>query len=148
MTDRALSTSFSYVLTLGITTLLATVLIIAGGQFVSDQRERTVETDLQVIGEQLAADIEQVDRVVSANSSAVDTIGKNQSLPDAVAGERYRIEIMDGPNVALRLWTDSPSETAIIPVHNQTAIASDTINGGDVTITYDAASDEIEVKND
>ncbi|RLM31390.1 hypothetical protein DVK01_21550, partial [Haloarcula sp. Atlit-120R] len=64
-TARGVSTALSYVLTLTITVVLVSGLMVAAGGFVSDEHARVTETELDVMGNRLAAGIESVDRVAS-----------------------------------------------------------------------------------
>jgi hypothetical protein len=143
--ERAVSTTVSYVLALGITTLLATGLIFAGGQFVSDQRERAVRTEMQIVGEQLASDIEQLDRIVSANPTRIDTGEIRHRMPETIAGESYVVVLRDGPNVSLLLRTENPDVSVTNPIRNRTAISPSVTTGGTVVVRYDAGENEIEV---
>lgn len=143
--DRGVSTTVSYVLALGITTLLATGLIFAGGQFVADQRERAVQTEMQIVGEQLASDIEQLDRAIGADPTRIDAGEITRRLPNTIAGESYVVELRGGPNASLQLRTESPDVSVTIPIHNMTAIGPSVTTGGTVVVRYDADEHEIEV---
>ncbi len=143
--ERAVSTTVSYVLTLGIGTLLATGLIFAGGQFVSEQREQAIETEMQIVGEHLASDIEQLDRVVSADPTGIDTGKINRRMPTTIAGESYIVELRSGTNASLQLRTESPDVSVTIPVQKTTAVSPSVTTGGTVVIRYDAVEGKIEV---
>lgn len=143
--ERAVSTTVSYVLALGISTLLATGLIFAGGQFVSDQRERAIDTEMQIVGEQLASDIEQLDRVISADPTRIDAGEITRRMPQTIAGESYVVELRDEPNASLQLRTENPDVSVTVPIHNTTAIGPSVTTGGTVVVRYDATESEIEV---
>lgn len=145
--ERAVSTALSYVLALGITTLLATGLILAGGEFVTDQRERAIQTELQIVGEQLASDIERLDRVVAASPSRIDEGQIRRDIPDRIAGQPYVVELTSGPDPALELRTKNRDMSIIVPIHSSTAIGPSVTVGGSVVVRYDDGDDEIEVDN-
>lgn len=145
MTDRALSTTLSYVLALGITTVLASGLILAGGEFVSDQREQGIRTELQIVGEQLAGDLERVDRMVRADATGVERAVITRSIPDTVAGADYLVSLTDEPSPTLRLWTESPEVAVTVPIHNRTTVGTGILTEDHVRIYYDATQSEIEV---
>lgn len=79
MSDRGTSTTLSYVLTLSIATVLVGGLIVAGSTFVKDNREEVIRQELQVIGEHIASNIEQVDRYAVAAFSVCFPRGDTSS---------------------------------------------------------------------
>jgi hypothetical protein len=130
--DRGVSTVVGYVLNVGIATLLITGLLIAGTGLVEDQRERTVRTELDVIGNRLAADIETADRLLRTGNATV-TVRSTQ--PETVAGSGYSIEVLtaDG-SVSLRLEANRVDVSRRVPVRNVSPVAAGTVSGGDLTI--------------
>ncbi|PSP46175.1 hypothetical protein BRC60_10940 [Halobacteriales archaeon QH_1_68_42] len=64
--DRGQSIALDYTLGLAVGFLLITGLLIAGGDYITDQRNRAQQSELRVIGQQLAADIEAADRLAAA----------------------------------------------------------------------------------
>lgn len=131
--NRGVSTVVGYVLNLGIATLLVTGLLVTGATVVSDQRERTVRAELDVIGNRIAADLETADRLLRAGSG---TVTVRSDLPDTVAGSAYDIEIRTAKeNVSLRLEASDPSVSRTVPVRNVSAIEPVTVSGGHLNIT-------------
>lgn len=130
--DRGVSTVVGYVLNIGIATILITGLLISGASLVSDQRDRTVRTELDVLGNRLAADLETADRLHRFGDGEV-TI--RTALPEQVAGTAYRIDVLtsDG-TVELRLETRDSSVTRTVPVRNTSGVKSGTVDGGDLVI--------------
>lgn len=144
--NRGVSTVVGYVLNLGIATLLVTGLLVSGATVVSDQRERTVRAELDVIGNRMAADLETADRLLRAGSG---TVTVRSSLPETVAGSVYDIEIRatDG-DVELVLEAREPSVSRTVPVRNGSAIQPTTVTGGELTVRNDTGTGETLVVND
>lgn len=134
--DRALATALGYVLTLGITAILVSGLLVAGGTFVEDQREDVIETELEAVGEQIASHINAADRL---NQSGVGTTYVNitQPFPADVTGTTYRITLEERADPVLRLESNRPTITTEIGLTNTTAVGQSTASGGSVLIQYD-----------
>lgn len=143
---RAISTTLDYTLTLGVATLVITVLFVGVGDFVSDRRDQVIRTELEVIGQHVARDIESVDRLARAGAGADDVI-LNRSLPSRVTGSVYTITVTtSGGDTVLVLETVQPEIGIEIQLSTRTDVATTSINGGDYRVSYDPSSDEIEVK--
>ncbi|EMA00177.1 DUF7266 family protein [Haloferax denitrificans] len=142
-TDRGVSTALGYVLTLSITVVLISGLMVAAGGFVSDERKRVTETELDVVGNRLAAGIESVDRIGAAPGES--RVEATIRLPPRVAGTTYTIEVEPGPPTELVLTSTDPEVTVRVPVKTETSLAASRLDGGDVTITYDSPSGTLEV---
>lgn len=147
--DRAVSTVVGYILTLGITAILITGLLTAGGDFVSDQRHGTIRDELQVLGQQLASDLSAADRLARAGGTEVSV---TRSLSPEVTGVAYRVTVedaVDGPNVVeITLRTDSPDVSVTVGVYLGTNVGTSvggtvTHAGGDVVIVLNG--DHLEV---
>lgn len=149
MRDRGTSTTLGYVLTLSIATILVGGLIVTGSTFVKDHREQVIRQELQVIGEHVASNIDQVDRYVRA-ADTVTTANVTQSLPADVTGSSYTIKLVDGSgDPRLHLNSTRPQVSVDVNVTTLTDVdTSSSANGGDVVVFYDASDDEIEVTND
>ena len=146
MRNRAVSTTLGYALTLGITTLLITGLLVGMGGFIEDQRERAIRSELEVVGQQLAADVEAGDRFVGAGDT---DFAVQRSLPNDVVGVSYRISVVvDGMDTYLRLSTSNPAVTVEVDMALTASIAETTVTGGQVVVTYDAGSGNLEVRSD
>jgi len=148
--DRGVSTTVGYVITLGITSLLVTGLLIAGGGFVEDQREQTVRDEMEVIGQQLAADIAAADRLAGAGGSGA-TVRIDRELPDRVTGQTYTVEVQDtatgASTVTLTLMTEDPEVSVEVSLYAQTDVAPSQLQGGDVVVEL-VAGPEIEVNSE
>ena len=143
--ERGVSPVLGYVLTLGISTLLVSGLLIAAGGFVDTQRERTTESELQVIGQQVSADIAAADRL-HRTDGATDVVIRRE-LPDSVVGSEYTVFVRsddDGPTDAyLRLTTVRPNVTVEVGVANETNVANSAVGGGEIEISYDGNALEV-----
>lgn len=142
--DRGVSTTIGYALTLGMASLLITGLLIAGGGFMQDQRERTTQTELKVIGEQISADLSSADRLSRSN---VNTISIRRNLPDSVTGSAYTVELTTTPQSHLVLRSADPRITVRVDVASRTDLAPATIDGGTIQVTYNATNDELVLTN-
>jgi len=133
--DRGVSTVVGYVLNLGIATILITGLLISGATLVSNQQERTVRAELDVIGNRLAADLETADRLLrTANGSL--TI--RSTLPETVSGSSYDITVRDSDDgLVLDLVAEDPAINRTVPVRNVSPVKTGTISGGDIAIKGD-----------
>ncbi|WP_254271726.1 DUF7266 family protein [Haloarcula marina] len=137
MSSRAVSTTLSYTLSLTIATILVSGLLIAGTGFVDGQREQVIRDELTVIGEQLAADVTRVDRLVTAADSTGSDLDVhlNQTFPERVTGSEYRVTL-DSGNDRLRLRSVDPEVTVDIPLRHTTGLGDSTADGGTIQITY------------
>jgi hypothetical protein len=148
--DRAVSPVFSYVLTLGITTILIVGLLVAATGYVDDQRRQTTENQLQVIGQQLSADIAAADRL--ARTDGAEDVAIRRDLPDRIVGSSYTITVKNDSNgpteYYLELSTARPDVTVTIGIASMTDLATNGVGGGEVVVSYDSADDELEVSNE
>jgi hypothetical protein len=137
MDDRAVSPALNYTIILGITAILVVGLLTAGGNFVESQRNSVVDSELDVIGERLAADIATADRLVRAGDAS-PTVNLTAQLPDAVSGQPYTITLLTS-NGTTSVELTSPSLDRRITAHvaNTTAVAPASVTGGTVEIYYD-----------
>lgn len=144
--ERAVSTNVGYALTLGIATILITGLVVGGGSFLDKQREQTVEKELTVIGQQLAADISAADRL--ARTDDASTVRIRRDLPDRVVGGAYSVTVVtSGDDEHLRLVATDQGVTVELDVQVRKEIVSSTVQGGTVEIVYDAGADQLEVRD-
>lgn len=140
--QRAVSTPVSYVLALGIMTLLITGVIIAAGGVLEGQNRATVQDELEVIGQQLAGDISAADRLVRAGGTS-STVHVSHDFPTRVTGQDYTVEVVSGTPVAITLATDEPEVVVTVKVWTETPVTGTTFNGGHVTIEYTGGNLEV-----
>ena len=141
-TDRAVSVTVGYVMTLAISTLLLSGLFVAGGSFVETQRERAAQGELTVIGERLAADLMTVDRIAASAASPDDlTANRSVGLPNRVSGTAYRVRISStGTSGTIRLDSDRADATVTVPFRTSenVTVRNATLSGGDLRIWWNA----------
>lgn len=136
--DRAASVTINYILGLSITFLLVTGLFIAGGDFVEEQRENSVRTELDVLSEQVAADISMADRLAQSTSTN-DTVQVRRSLPSRISGVSYTIEVEGGPDPKLILRTNDPDIEVRTTFTNETDVVVKSLNGGPIVVNQTAS---------
>lgn len=146
MTDRAVSTTLNYVLALAVVTVLISGLFLAANDVVETQRERAINSELTVLGNQVASDLAALDRLVIA-SDVKDTARISSGLPDTVAGKPYSISLQDPPiadRYEIELSTQQPSVSVTIVVRLETPLATASLSSGDLVLEYDGTTIEVE----
>lgn len=148
--DRGVSTTLGYVLNVAVATLLVMGLLIAGGDVVADERERTTRAELQVVGQQIAADLAAADRLV-VDLDEDDTLRYERTLPATVAGSQYTVEVVGTPDPGLVLSTDDPDVTVRVELVLEAELVPTTLAGGDLDVAWadpdgDSAN-ELEVRD-
>ncbi len=140
-TDRSVSVALGYVLVLGISTILISGLLIAGGSFVEDNRERVIDSEMKVIGNHIAGNMEQVDRMVMASEDNVgegpDRAHINQSFQRLVTGSAYNVQVVDDGNPQVVLTSSDPEVTVHVNMTVQTDVEEKTVSGGKISVYYD-----------
>lgn len=136
--DRGQAITLSYTLGIAIATLLVTGLLIAGAGFVTDQREQATRTELRVIGQQLAADMEAADRLVNATESD-PTVSVARGIPQNVAGVSYTATVVERADPYIRLHASEVDVTVRVEFTNTTEVAQSRVSGGQIRVNYTAA---------
>ena len=144
-TDRAVSVTVGYVMTLAISTLLLSGLFVAGGSFVETERERAAQGELTVVGERIAADLGTVDRIVSSAPPPHEdlTVDRPLTLPDRVSGTGYRIRIeATGSTGTIVLESGRADATVEVPFRTSDGVPlrNATVDGGDLLIRWDPSA--------
>ncbi|WP_144902322.1 DUF7266 family protein [Halobellus captivus] len=146
--DRAVSVTVNYVIALSITAVLVSGLLIAGSGYVENERDRVVREELDVLAEQLAAGIDDADRI-SRSTASPPTLRIGVDLPDRVAGESYRIEISEqSPPGAqpgqydLTLRSVRSDVSVTLTVSTIVDVDETSANGGRVVIELDTTGGE------
>jgi hypothetical protein len=132
--DRGVSTTVNYILGLSIALLLVAGLFVTVGDFVQDQRETSVRTEMEVLGEQIAVDIEAADRLVQSTDDGNVTV--RRSLPSQLSGSSYTIAIEGGDDPYLILTSHDPELSTRARFTNTTNVAMTRINGGSIQVNY------------
>ncbi|RQG99676.1 DUF7266 family protein [Natrarchaeobius oligotrophus] len=147
-TDRALSTAVTHVLTMGITTILVAGLLMSSGTLIEVQSDRSAEQSLETIGERLAGEIADVDRLGGDG----DAVNVTASHPETVAGSTYRIELeersacagdplLDGNADCLRLTANGADVEVIVPIASESDLEyGSTATGGTIEIEHDGTA--------
>jgi len=146
MDDRGVSTTLNYILSLTIATLLVASLLFAGTSFVGDNRETVMRNELRVIGEQIASDVERVDRLVVAGDG-VATAEVSQEFPARVSGSTYDVVLDPGDDTPVALTASNPDVTIDVALTTQTALGDSSAVGGPVRVTFDPAANEVVIEN-
>lgn len=142
MRDRALTTALNYVLLLGIVSILVSTLVFGVGALVTDQQERAVRSQLEVVGNRLANDLVTVDGVASQTDGSVRL---RSDLPERVVGGRYTVTVDDGDvdgRYRLTLRSSDPDVEVRVTFRSQTPVEAVTVRGGPVDIAYDPGTSE------
>lgn len=149
MRDRGVSPIVNYVLALGIVAILISGLFVSMTGFVEDQRATAVQSELEVVGNRLAADLGTAERLALTAESG--TVRLSSTLPDRVAGIRYTAMIeQDGAAGQYRLLLRTEDPDISVPVHlrSRIPIENGTVHGGNLLIAYDDGSDTLEVRDE
>lgn len=142
--DRGVSTTLGYVLTLAITAVLMSGLLIAAGSFVSGQNERVTQTELDVVGQRLAADVETADRLAEAGGGGPNvTVAVGSRLPETVAGRTYRVAVNESGRDRLVLRASDPDVSVTVHVVTDVPVANATLGGGPVRVAFEGERLEV-----
>lgn len=140
--DRAVSVTVGYVMTLAVSTLLLSGLFVAGGSFVETERERAAQGELTVVGERIAADLGTVDRLAADTASRDDlTVDRSLTLPDRVSGSGYRVRVTAGETEGtIALESDRTDATVEVPFRTSEGVTVEnaTLDGGSLRVRWDS----------
>lgn len=140
MTDRGVSVTISYVLSLAIATLLITGLLYAAGDVIGDRRESVTRAELRVVGEQISSDLMTADRLAQTGA---DTVVVEAAGPNMIAGRQYTVAV-NATSQEVVLETTSPDVTVRVPFRNTTSVADSRAPGGDVQIVLSGGELEVQ----
>lgn len=145
MTDRAVSVTVNYVMTITIATLLVSGLAVSAGGLIESQSERAIESELEVLGQQLAADVESADRLATVAEGNDAEVRIESGLPTRVAGTGYDITVAESELV---LRSTDPMVSVTVPVTVTNDLSEErTIRGGNVVVRWSAGTERLEVKS-
>jgi len=143
VSDRALSVTVNYVMSIGIATLLLSVLIVSTGASIEDRREEAIRAELEVVGQRLAASIESADRLAGAGG---EDVVLDVALPERLAGKAYEVQVSPGPGSPdLLLETSDPAVSVSVGFTNSTPVESKTVSGGTLRVVL-ADDGDLEVR--
>lgn len=148
--NRAVSTAVGYALALGIVTLLTVGLVMGFAPLVTGQQAEATHSTLEVLGNDLAGDIERVDHLAAASGSN-GTVVLRSELPEQVGGSGYHIEIDEtdeNHRYEIRLRSTDPETIATVGFRTQIELddPTGTLDGGPLEIRYDG--DQLVVRED
>lgn len=146
MDDRAVSTSVSYVLVLGIVGLLTSGLVVGFAPVVIDQQQDTTRSTMAVFGNDIAGSIDSADRLATKAGDS-GTVELSVGLPDRVGGSSYEIELVNktgengyaGYHYDIELRSADPDTTVRVRVRSRhpVEVESGVLDGGNLKITID-----------
>jgi hypothetical protein len=147
---RGVSITLNYVLVLSLSAILVSGLIIAGGNFVEQQRNSVAEGELNVVGTHIAGSVEQVDRYVEAGTNT-ETAHVNQTFQPDVSGASYRVRLIEpdtGTEPAqIRLDAQGADAQVTINVSARTPVIGSQADGGTIAVVYDDERGGIRITN-
>lgn len=139
---RGLSTAVGYALSMGITVLLVAGLLTVAGGMTTDQRERAVRSEAEVLGQRVATDLMTADRLAQAADDGVVRV--RSYLPQAMAGVQYTIHVeANASRSVVILETDNPDVRVVTPFRNETRVASTSVTGGPIVVSYSGTKLEV-----
>ena len=160
--ERGVSTVVGYILAISVTTVLLAGVVLSTTQFIQFQQTETAESQLDVVGEQIAFSAQKADTAVlnrTTNSTKTDTYyERSVPAPNRVAGKQYSIyyddaaregelvlETTDGRverRVPLRLGGNTTVAVDNCPYSSQRITA-----GSELKVEYNNAEDCVVIKN-
>lgn len=151
--ERAASTALGYVLTLGISAVLVTGLLVAGGSYLEDERARVTAEELRIHGERLAGAVGDADRLASAAPDG--RAGVRIRLPERVAGSGYTVRAVDRGTTPrgrhrsdLLLRATATGASVRVPVVTAVDLAAGGgYSGGPLRVRYDADDGRIVIES-
>lgn len=146
---RAVSVTVGYILTLSVAALLLGVLVTGASGVLAGQSETVVGNELEVLGNQLGANIDEADqlaRIARDDTTASGTDGRvvlDVQLPSRVSGSEYDIEISD-ETITLEALNPEVTVEVGYPATTLELDAPDRFRGGSIQLVYDGG-DTLEV---
>mgnify|MGYP006293119091 CR=1 FL=1 len=142
--DSAVSVLVGYIINIGIAAIVVSVtLLLLQGVF-TDAQDSAVESEMEVIGQSFASELERVDAISNRTDANVST---TVSLPES--DNSYSLTVFyDGPDQGGRVHVQSGSAAVDIGFVNETAIrgADEGISlprGSEPEISYNTSAKEI-----
>jgi len=144
---RAVSVTVGYILMLSVAALLLGVVLTGAGGLMESQSQQVVSDELTVIGDQVAANIHEADRLAQVGSAddGESTVELTVRLPQQVAGTGYLVDV---DNDTITLSTSNPDVEVTVGYPDpatELSAENDQVAGGDIRIVYDADDDQLEV---
>ncbi|MFA9501389.1 hypothetical protein ACERIM_01265 [Natrinema sp. H-ect1] len=151
--ERGVSIALTHVLTIAITTVLVAMLITSASTMLETETDRSADIGLETIGERLANEIGNVDRIATGDDGRAERVAVTASHPRTVANSRYTVELrrnctaplLDGQTDCLRLTAASADTVAYVPVETTADIENSSASGGEIELQYDGSSNNISI---
>ena len=135
--DRGVTPTLTYVLAIGIVTILVAALLVGTTTFVDDERSSVVREELQIVGDRLATDIGAVDRASRRGAR----VSQRTAVPDRVADAPYNLAVVDcaAGDACLELDSADPDidVTVTVPLSNRSTVQIDRRSTQSVRIVAD-----------
>ena len=137
--ERAVSTTLGYVLALAISSILVSGLLIAGGSFVNDERQRVTTDELEVLGGQLAEGYHDADRL--ASTSGATNASVRVTLPGRAAGSGYVVTVVERTSPSdepyrydLVFESNAADASATVTIRTDHEVTETSVSGGHVVV--------------
>ena len=131
--ERSVSVTVNYAMNLAVAALLVGGVLAATGGMVEDRRESAIRSELSVVGERVATDLNAADRLAVVGTDDPE-VAVSVSLPERLAATRYDVTVESSPNARLVLKSRDPEVTVTVGFHNETPIEATTVRGGNLRI--------------
>lgn len=150
--NRAVTSALTYALVIAIVVTLTGALLIGTETYITQQRQQTVQDQLDIVGQRLAATISTADRLAATDGS-VSSTGITRHFPSVLAGSRYTIAVeeTDPARNEYRLHIEARdldiSSDATVRLSDGTDLSETTVNGGSLRVVYDTSTGTLEVRH-
>jgi FlaG/FlaF family flagellin (archaellin) len=147
---RAVTSALTYALTIAIVVTLTGALLVGTETYITQQRQQTVQDQIDVVGQRLAATISTADRLTTTDGD-VDSAGITRHFPAVLAGSQYTIEIVETDPARNEYRLDVEvrdldiSSSATVRLSDGTDLVETTVNGGSLRVVF--VSGDLEVRN-
>lgn len=130
----------AHVLAIGITSLLVMGLLLSAGTLLSDQREATARQEMQTVGNRIAAELTQLDRL----SQEGGNVSMFVTHTPQIVGESYSVRVRHGsdcetdrmdPETCLIVSSAGLSVTTYVPIRNESQLAIDPAGSGEFKLS-------------
>lgn len=138
--ERSVSVTVNYALNLLVAGLLVGGVLAATGGMVEDRRDSAIRSELSVVGERVATDLNAADRLAVVGTDD-PTVAVSVSLPERLAATRYDVTVESAPNARLVLESRNPEVIVVVGFHHETPIEETTVRGGDLRIVLNTDHD-------
>ena len=147
---RAVTSALTYALTIAIVVTLTGALLVGAETYITQQRQQTVQDQIDIVAQRLAATLSTADRLTTTDGD-VDSTNITRHFPAVLAGSQYTIEVVQTAPSEYRLDVAARdldvSSSAVVGLQNGTDLAETTVNGGSLRVVYNSSSGDLEVRH-